>query len=145
MKLESKGTNYINENLDKMQKFEYIGDTHLVGIPVQVNEDGPFPFVVDTGAGGTTIAKNLYEKLDLPLSDMLVKAVGIHGAQETRIAIIDELTVSSNTYKNINAVIIDESIIGPKGKIIENGILGFNIFINRELIVDYLTQTCAIV
>ncbi|OLS32125.1 MAG: hypothetical protein HeimAB125_12000, partial [Candidatus Heimdallarchaeota archaeon AB_125] len=107
--------------------------------------DGPFAFVVDTGAGGTTIAKNLYEKLDLPLSDMMVKAVGIHGAQETRIAIIDKLTVSSNTYENINAVIIDESIIGPKGKLIENGILGFNIFKNRELIVDYLNQTCAIV
>ena len=145
MRLASKGTDYVNENPNKMQKFEYIGETHLVGIPVQVNEDGPFAFVVDTGAGGTTIAKNLYEKLDLPLSDMMVKAVGIHGAQETRIAIIDKLTVSSNTYENINAVIIDESIIGPKGKLIENGILGFNIFKNRELIVDYLNQTCAIV
>ncbi len=145
MKLESRREGYINENLNKMQKFEFIGNTHLVGIPVKVNENGPYSFVVDTGAGGTTISKILYETLDLPLSDMLVKAVGIHGAQETRIAIIDEMTVSSNSYQNIDAVVIDESMTGPKGKIIENGIVGFNIFRNRELIIDYLNQTCAIV
>jgi predicted aspartyl protease len=145
MQLIRKDQEFTNVNQDKMQKFEYIGDTHLVGIPVLINGEGPFPFVVDTGAGGTTISKNLNEKMKLPLSDIVAKAVGIHGAQETHIAIIDHLTVSSTTYDDIYAVIIDESIIGPKAKIIENGILGYNVFIERELIIDYPNQTCAII
>ena len=136
---------FTNTNQDKMQKFEYIGDTHLVGLPVLINGEGPFQFVVDTRAGGTTISKNLYEKMNLPLSDIVAKAVGTHGAQETHIAIIDHLTVSSSTYNDIHAVIIDENIIGPRAKIIENGILGYNIFKERELIIDYQNQTCAII
>ena len=136
---------FTNTNQDKMQKFEYIGDTHLVGLPVLINGEGPIQFVVDTGAGGTTISKNLYEKMNLPLSDIVAKAVGIHGAQETHIAIIDHLTVSSSTYNDIHAVIIDENIIGPRAKIIENGILGYNIFKDRELIIDYQNQTCALI
>lgn len=145
MQLIRNDQEFTNTSQDKMQTFEYIGDTHLVGIPVLINEEGPFPFVVDTGAGGTTISKNLNEKMNLPLSDIVAKVVGIHGAQETHIAIIDHLTVSSTTYDDIYAVIIDESIIGPKYKIIENGILGYNIFKDRELIIDYPNQTCAII
>jgi hypothetical protein len=145
LKLKDRSSNFINENLDKMKGFEYIGDTHLVGVPVQINDNEPLLFVADTGAGGTTISKKLYERLDLPLNDMVVKVVGIYGAQETRIAIIDELIVSSNIYNNINAVIMDESLAGPRGKIIENGILGYSVFKDRELIIDYLNQTFAIV
>ena len=143
--LEKDSTDFTHNNHDQLQKFEYIGKTHLVGIPVMINGDGPFPFVLDSGAGGTTISKKLQEKMNLPLSDIVVKAVGIHGAQETLMGIIDEMIVSSNTYENVSAVIIDESSIGPRASVIENGILGYNIFRDRELIIDYINQTCAII
>lgn len=145
LQLEKNSTGFTHNNQEQLQKFEYIGNTHLVGIPVTINGDGPFPFVLDTGAGGTTISKKLHEKMDLPLSDIVVKAVGVHGAQETRMAIIDQMTVLSNTYKNVSAVIIDEIIIGPRANEIENGIIGYNIFRDKELIIDYINQTCAII
>lgn len=145
LQLEKNSTGFTHNNQEQLQKFEYIDNTHLVGIPVVINGDGPFPFVLDTGAGGTTISKKLHEKLNLPLSDIVVKAVGVHGVQETRMAIIDQMTVSSNTYENVSAVIIDESIIGSRANEIENGILGYNIFRDRELIIDYINQTYAII
>jgi predicted aspartyl protease len=145
LQLEKNSTGFTHNNKEQLQKFEYIGNTHLVGIPVTINGDGPFPFVLDTGAGGTAISKKLREKMDLPLNDIVVKAVGVHGAQETRMAIIDQMTVSSNTYENVSAVVIDESIIGPRANEIENGILGYNIFLDKELIIDYINQTCAII
>jgi len=55
------------------------------------------------------------------------------------------MTVSSNTYETVSAVIIDESIIGPRANEIQNGILGYNIFRDKELIIDYINQTCAII
>ncbi|UCE95833.1 MAG: aspartyl protease family protein [Candidatus Bathyarchaeota archaeon] len=145
LQLEKNNTGFTYNNQEQLQEFEYICNTHLVGIPVTINGDGPFPFVLDTGAGGTTISKKLHEKMDLPLSDIVVKAIGVHGAQETRMAIIDQMIVSSNTYENVSAVIIDESIIGPRANEIENGILGYNIFRDKELIIDYINQTCAII
>jgi len=143
LQLETSNTGFTHNNQEKLQEFQYIGNT-LVGIPVTINGEGPFHFVLDTGAGGTTISKKLQEKMDLPLSDIVVKAVGVHGTQETRMAIINQMTVSSNTYENVSAVIIDESIIGPRANEIENGILGYNIFRDKELIIDYINQTCAI-
>ncbi|MCW3997923.1 MAG: retroviral-like aspartic protease family protein [Candidatus Bathyarchaeota archaeon] len=145
LQLEKSNTGFTHKNQEQLQKFEYISNTHLVGIPVMINDDGPFPFVLDTGAGGTTISKKLHEKMNLPLRDIAVKVVGVYGAQETSMAIIDQMKVSTNIYENVNAVIIDESTIGPRAKEIENGILGYNIFREREIIIDYINQTCAII
>jgi predicted phosphoribosyltransferase len=145
LQLEKSSTGFTHDNQDQLQKFEYIGNTHLVGMPVTINGDGPFPFVLDTGAGGTTISKKFHEKMDLPVRDIVVKAVGVHGAQETRMAIIDQMNVASHTYENVSAVIIDESIIGPRATEIQNGILGYNIFQDKEVIIDYINQTCAII
>ena len=63
LQLEKNSTGFTHNIRDQLQKFEYIGNTHLVGVPVTINGDGPFPFVLDTGAGGTVISKKLHEKM----------------------------------------------------------------------------------
>lgn len=145
MQLERSNSEFTNKHKDKMQKFEYIEDTHLIGVPVLVNNEGPFTFVLDTGAGGTTITNHLADKLKLPLSGIVARALGIHGVQETHVAIIENISISSNTYEDIHAVIIDESLIGPRGELIKNGILGYPIFKEYELIIDYPNQSYALI
>ena len=47
------------------QKFVFLNDTHLVGVPVKINGSKALDFVLDTGAGGTVITQHLAEKLEL--------------------------------------------------------------------------------
>ena len=145
LQLERSSKELKNINQEKMNKFEYIEDTHIIGVPVLINDEGPFLFVLDTGAGGTTITKNLAEKLRLPLNDQAVRAVGIYGSQDAQLTTIKKISVSSKTFENVFTVIIDESLAGPRGKLIQNGILGYTIFKNKELIIDYPNKTYALI
>jgi predicted aspartyl protease len=54
-----------NGNSIDWNPFDYIKDSHLIGVPVHINGQGPYTFVVDTGAGNTVITPELAEKLGI--------------------------------------------------------------------------------
>ncbi|MFW9788217.1 MAG: aspartyl protease family protein [Candidatus Thorarchaeota archaeon] len=137
-----------NEKLFKLHKgiserklnwisFKFIKDSHLVGVPVHINDKGPFDFVLDTGAGNTVITPELATRIGLDPKPGWGIARGIGGDYELMLTEVQKLAVGNAEISHTSAVVLDLSKVSPKGKLIEHGILGFD-FLNRfETVIDY--------
>lgn len=130
-----------NSLLDlKWNPYNYIKDSHLVGVPVHINGRGPYDFVLDTGAGNTVVTPKLASALDLDplLVDGIARGVG--GDIQLEIAAVDELSVGEAKITDSKAVVIDISKVSSKGGLIENGIIGYDFLKNFETVIDYPKQ-----
>jgi hypothetical protein len=87
-----------------------------VGAAVSVNGHGPFTFVIDTGAGTTSIADTLADRLQLrPLESLLVH--GITEARVTRSVAIDRLLLSGLGFRNLVCPVFPREQLGADGLI----------------------------
>ena len=117
--------------------FEYIKDSHLVGVPVHINGQGPYSFVLDTGAGNTVITPKLAEKLGIEAKAVHGIARGVGGDVELKLAELESLSVGSAQITNSQVVVLDLSKVSPKGDLIEYGIIGYDFLKTFETILDY--------
>ena len=117
--------------------YEYLHDSHLIGVPVRINGDGPYDFVLDTGAGGTVVSPELAKKLGLDVQNMQGIARGLGGDVQLQMAKINSLSVGDSEITNSQVVVLDSSKVSPKGKLIENGIIGYDFLRNFETVIDY--------
>jgi predicted aspartyl protease len=121
----------------KWTPFKFINDSHLVGVPVHINGQGPFVFALDTGAGNTVMTPELANRIGLEPKDVPGIARGIGGDFQLKLAEVHKLAVGEAEISYTSAVILDLSTVSPKGKLIENGIIGYD-FLNRfETVIDY--------
>ena len=127
------------------QKFLYLDDTHLVGVPVNINGSDTFDFVLDTGAGGTVITQQLAEELQLATKPFpgLVKGVG--GDAKMEIASIEHFKVAISTQENLQIIVTDLAKVAPKAAKIKNGIIGYNFLKNYKVILDYPNQRFSLI
>ncbi|MFW9891767.1 MAG: retropepsin-like aspartic protease [Candidatus Thorarchaeota archaeon] len=132
-----KGDSNSNGNGIAWSPFEYINDSHLVGVPVHINGKGPYNFVVDTGAGNTVMTPGLAEKVGIEAQAVQGIARGIGGDVELKMAGLESLSVGPAQITNSQIVVIDLSKVSPKGCLIENGIIGYDFLKNFETIIDY--------
>lgn len=87
-----------------------------VGAAVHINGRGPFTFVIDTGAGTTSIAGTVAEQLALPpLPPMLVH--GITAATVTPGVAVDRLMISGLGFRNLRCPVFDRQQLGADGLI----------------------------
>jgi len=117
--------------------FEYIKDSHLVGVPVHINGQGPYEFVVDTGAGNSCITPSLADKLGLEAQIVNGIARGVGGDVPLRLATVDTVSVGSAKITSTQLVVIDLGRVSKKGELIENGIIGYDFLRNFETVIDY--------
>lgn len=130
----SKGASH--RNLDWIL-YDYLYDSHLIGLPVLINGNGPYNFALDTGAGGTVMSPELAKKLDIDVQAMDGIARGLGGDVQLQMAKIDSLSVGDSEITNSQVVILDSSKVSPKGKLIDNGIIGYDFLKNFETVIDY--------
>ena len=117
--------------------FEYLNNSHLIGLPVHINGSGPYNFALDTGAGGTVMTPELAEKLGLDVQPVEGIARGLGGDVQLKMAVVDSLSVGTAKITNNQVVVIDSSKVSPKGKLIEYGIIGYDFLRNFETVIDY--------
>lgn len=87
-----------------------------VGAAVTVNGHGPFTFVIDTGAGTTSIADSLADRLQLPpLQSVIVH--GITEARVTRSVAINRLQLSGLGFRNLACPVFPREQLGADGLI----------------------------
>lgn len=87
-----------------------------IGAAVTVDGHGPFTFVIDTGAGTTSIADTLADQLQLrPLASVLVH--GITEARVTRSVAIDRLQLSGLGFRNLSCPVFPRDQLGADGLI----------------------------
>ncbi len=129
-----------NRDLDWIP-FEYVNDSHLIGTPVHINGKGPYPFVLDTGAGSTVVTPEFAKKLGLDVQVIEQGfARGLGGDMQLSLASIDSLSVGASEITKEQVAVIDMNQVSPKGKLIENGIIGYNFLRNFETVIDYPAQ-----
>jgi len=126
-----------NDTDIRWSPFEYLNDSHLVGVPVYINGKGPHNFVVDTGAGNTVMTPELADKLGIEAQAVQGIARGIGGDTELKLAALETLAIGSARLTNSQVVVIDLSKVSPKGHLIDNGIIGYDFLKNFETVLDY--------
>ena len=125
--------------------FDYVKDSHLIQVPVIVNNQGPFDFVIDTGAGSSVITPELAKLLNLQTQPVNGIARGIGGDVKLEFAFLDELSFGSFKQEKKQIAVIDLGCVSPRGKLIEYGIIGYDILRQLELVIDYPRRRLAFV
>src|SRR4051812_4563825 len=98
--------------------------------PVRINGQGPFQFVVDTGANRTVLSAELADSLDLRPGP-IANVQGVAGVEPTGTAAIDELRVGSVVSRNLLAPRL------PRQRLGADGLIGVDVLRNRKVLMDF--------
>lgn len=100
-----------------------------LAVPVTLNGQGPFNFVVDTGANRTAVAADLAAEMALPRApDVIVH--GVTSAQLTPTARIHTLNIGGSRFRNLNAPLFPRSRMGA------DGLLGVDVLGDFRVMLD---------
>lgn len=118
-------------------KFRLAGGAQpLLLLPVQVNERGPFQFVLDTGAGTTLLTPALAESLGVQSSGTKQgRTAG--GAVEVALAVVESLGIGKLRRSNLQVAIFDLSRISQTIGAPLDGDLGYNFLKDFRLTIDF--------
>jgi hypothetical protein len=109
----------------------------VIVVQAVVNEQGPFPFALDTGAGRTVLTPELAERLNIGATKK-IKGAGLGGKMQLTGATVDSLSLSGATVRDLDVVLgaFIHTISAAAGTKLE-GIVGHN-FLNQFLLtIDY--------
>lgn len=108
-----------------------------VGAAVYINGRGPFTFVIDTGAGTTSIADTVADQLALPpLAPMLVH--GITTATVTRGVAIDRMVISGLGFRDLRCPVFERGQLGA------DGLIGLDVLDRFRLQFDVARRTASL-
>ena len=104
-----------------------------VTAPVRINGQGPFDFVVDTGANRTVITQELAARLGLPDAGP-ADVHGVAGVEPSNTVTIDLLEVDAVATRGIRAPTLSRMRLGA------DGLLGVDVLRGRRVTVDFLNN-----
>jgi clan AA aspartic protease (TIGR02281 family) len=107
-------------------------------VPVMVNGQGPFQFVIDTGADRTVISTELAERLGLPEGEKATLHA-MSGSSKVRMVNIDSVQVSTNIVRDVKAAALPARNVGA------DGLLGVDSLQGQRVIMDFKAQTMQVV
>lgn len=103
-------------------------------VPVTINGQGPFQFVIDTGADRTVIAKEIAEQLALPKSGTArLHAMG--GSAQVNIVKIDKIQISAKHSRKVKAASLPRKYIGA------DGLIGIDSLKGQRIVMDFKAGT----
>ena len=106
-------------------------------VPIRLNGEGPFRFVVDTGATVTCVDRELAERLALPdKAGTIGFGAGVGGAGTVRVVEIDALEVGSSRASKLTAGVIDLEHLKGAGLEV-HGLLGLNFLRSYRVTFDF--------
>ena len=102
-------------------------------IPVMIDGQGPFPFIIDTGADRTVISKELAATLNLPSGPhvMMHESAGV---DDVETVVINRLDVGKRVVQSINAPILSAANLGAMG------LLGIDSLRDQHITLDFRDQ-----
>lgn len=111
-----------------------IGRSHAVVIPALVNGQGPFPFIVDTGAELSSVSAPLARQLGL-VPDKAVPLTSISGTRTFPVARVGKISIGDITAERTDVVIKDLTAQGIEPDI--KGVIGQNVLRQFNYLIDY--------
>jgi predicted aspartyl protease len=106
-------------------------------VPVMLNGQGPFPFVVDTGSNRTVISDTLALQLGLPAGEIL-QVSSATGVDPTPSAHIARLSVGRREVSDLLAPVLIRSNLGAVG------MLGIDAVADQTIIMNFKRGTMSI-
>lgn len=118
--------------------FDRIG---RVTTPVLINGEGPFTFLVDTGASGSALSRRLVESLaEAPRAGEMLRVRGMTGSEDTATVHIDSLQVGDLLLEDQQFPVISQRILAGA-----DGILGVDGFEDMCLLVRFDSGEVALI
>ena len=127
-------------------KFTVGPEKPLITAETMVNGEGPFSFIVDTGASRSVISTHTAEKLGLIGKASCCGSLdgrgaqGAGGAVAARMTTIESLRVGDTESRNVEAAIVDLTSLSRTLQQTLDGIIGKNFMQNYKVIIDYPRQ-----
>lgn len=105
-------------------------------IDVTINDQGPFPMVLDTGAGGTGLSPATIERLALQEVGR-ARVHGASGAQDVPLYRLESIAVAGlRRVQQMGAVLPNNPSVEGHG-----GVLGAGTFLNTRIVFDFAANT----
>lgn len=106
-------------------------------VPVHVNGQGPFRFILDTGATLTCVDQQIAQRLELPEPrGMIGVGAGVGGSGRMRLVRVDSLRLGAARAQELTACALDLRHTGDVGLEID-GLLGLNFLREFRVTVDF--------
>jgi predicted aspartyl protease len=109
---------------------KYLDDAKRLSVKAHVNGQGPFDFLVDTGANSSVITAELATQLSLPRG-ALSRLHSIAGAQSVETAKVASLAVGKRSRENMTVSIL------PREQLRMDGVLGLEWLDRASLMLDF--------
>lgn len=134
--------------------FNYLMDSHLIGVPVRINGKGPFDHILDTGSSGNvmtpTVAKEIGVSNQSPNGPIAAQGcsggecVGVGGKAMGYGVMVSSISIGSAELQNTIMGVIDLGVIAPDGRKVDYGIIGYPFLKDYVLVIDYPEQRLAL-
>ena len=112
--------------------------TDRMTVPVLLSGQGPYRFLVDTGADRTAISRELAKKLNLAAGDN-ASLHSVTGVSTISTATVPTLQLTRKKIHGINAPLLESANMGA------DGILGVDSLRSQRILFDFETDTMSIV
>lgn len=106
-------------------------------VPVSIGGQGPFNFVVDTGAERTVLSEELANTLGLGRTGS-AEVHSISGAQRFETVTVPSLSVTSTPVRNVQAPVLKRGNLGAEG------LLGIDSLQSKAILIDFGQQTITV-
>ena len=118
-------------------KFRLAGGAQpLILLPVQVNDRGPFDFILDTGAGTSLLSSDLAKELDVEIIGSK-DGQSAGGKVSVSLAKVDSLAVGETKLLDVDIGVVDLAHIGKTIGAKLDGDLGYNFLKYFRVTIDY--------
>lgn len=112
----------------------------LILLDVMVNDQGPFPFVLDTGASMCVIVPALADQLGLERGEPR-PGLGAGGPIQVQLATLESLAVGATKLGEPQVAVLDLAALRQALGVELSGIVGYNFLRHYRVTIDYPAQT----
>lgn len=112
------------------------GPQPLILLPVRVNGQGPFDFILDTGAGTSLLSTELAKQLDVKILGSK-EGHSAGGKVSVSLGKVDSLTLGETKLEGVEVGVVDLSHIGRAVGAKLDGDLGYNFLKHFRVTIDY--------
>ena len=105
-------------------------------VPVTIEGQGPFRFMIDTGAQATVVTRGLRDRLGL-LSLGQATLVGMAARKQVEVVQLNGLEFAARVFDALHAPMLEEAHIGA------DGILGLDSLQDLRVLIDFKQQSIA--